>query len=245
MTTKERRFVEEYIINSNATTAAIRAGYSEKSAKYIGYRLRQNPIIAMAISERLKELFMSAEEAGKHLSDIARTRLNDYLIVRKKLTTPTVRKGLQQLIDELDAERELEKEFARVAGLEGKELEAHQAEQRKRELQRLRYALELKRNPNGYRDVVGEPYYEDVVELDLIGLSQAYEQGRIKKLSFNEHGPTVEMYPADKALRYILQLTGRLVQRHEHRAEFVSVDTSDLNEEEKASLVELALKVVK
>ena len=36
MTPKQRRFVDEYLIDLNATQAAIRAGYSEKTARFIG-----------------------------------------------------------------------------------------------------------------------------------------------------------------------------------------------------------------
>ncbi len=36
LTPKQQRFVEEYLIDLNATQAAIRAGYSEKTANEIG-----------------------------------------------------------------------------------------------------------------------------------------------------------------------------------------------------------------
>jgi len=36
LTNKQKRFVDEYLIDLNATQAAIRAGYSEKTAKDIG-----------------------------------------------------------------------------------------------------------------------------------------------------------------------------------------------------------------
>lgn len=39
MTEKQKRFCEEYIVDCNATQAAIRAGYSEKTAYSIGQRL--------------------------------------------------------------------------------------------------------------------------------------------------------------------------------------------------------------
>lgn len=42
LTAKQERFVEEYIIDLNATQAAIRAGYSEKSAHVEGARLLKN-----------------------------------------------------------------------------------------------------------------------------------------------------------------------------------------------------------
>lgn len=49
---KQARFVEEYLIDLNATQAAIRAGYSEKTAKQQGSRLLTNVAIQAAISDR-------------------------------------------------------------------------------------------------------------------------------------------------------------------------------------------------
>ncbi len=49
MTPKQQRFVTEYLVDLNATQAAIRAGYSEKTARSQGQRLLTNVDIAMAI----------------------------------------------------------------------------------------------------------------------------------------------------------------------------------------------------
>ena len=51
LTPKQQRFVEEYLIDLNATRAAIRAGYSEKTAKEIGSENLTKPNIAKAIAE--------------------------------------------------------------------------------------------------------------------------------------------------------------------------------------------------
>ena len=51
LTPKQQRFVEEYLIDLNATQAAIRAGYSEKTAKEIGSENLTKPNIAKAIQE--------------------------------------------------------------------------------------------------------------------------------------------------------------------------------------------------
>ncbi len=49
LTAKQQRFVEEYLIDLNATQAAIRAGYSKKAAKEIGCENLTKPNIAAAI----------------------------------------------------------------------------------------------------------------------------------------------------------------------------------------------------
>jgi phage terminase small subunit len=48
---KHQRFVEEYLVDLNATQAAIRAGYSPKSAECQGSRLLRNVKVAAAIRE--------------------------------------------------------------------------------------------------------------------------------------------------------------------------------------------------
>lgn len=49
MTPKQQRFVDEYLIDLNATQAAIRAGYSEATAKQQGSRLLTNADVAAAV----------------------------------------------------------------------------------------------------------------------------------------------------------------------------------------------------
>lgn len=51
LTPKQEAFVAEYLIDLNATQAAIRAGYSEKTAKSQGQRLLTNVDVAAAITE--------------------------------------------------------------------------------------------------------------------------------------------------------------------------------------------------
>lgn len=55
MTKKQKRFVEEYLIDLNATQAAIRAGYSPHTAKDIGCENLAKPNIAAAISQAMAE----------------------------------------------------------------------------------------------------------------------------------------------------------------------------------------------
>ena len=55
MTAQQARFVEEYLVDGNGTQAAIRAGYSERSAHQIGSRLLEHPRVAAALGERQAE----------------------------------------------------------------------------------------------------------------------------------------------------------------------------------------------
>ncbi|GHU75840.1 hypothetical protein AGMMS49992_20530 [Clostridia bacterium] len=55
MTPKQQRFVDEYMADLNATQAAIRAGYSEKTAYSIGSRMLNNVEVSQAIELRRKD----------------------------------------------------------------------------------------------------------------------------------------------------------------------------------------------
>lgn len=56
LTHKQERFVEEYLVDLNAARAAVRAGYSKKTANKIGYNNLQNPDIQAGIEEGRKAL---------------------------------------------------------------------------------------------------------------------------------------------------------------------------------------------
>ena len=51
LTPKQQRFVEEYLLDLNATAAAKRAGYSKHTAQVIGSENLAKPIIAEAIQK--------------------------------------------------------------------------------------------------------------------------------------------------------------------------------------------------
>lgn len=54
LTAKQQKFVEEYLIDLNATQAAIRAGYSAKTAMEQGYQLLRNSSVSEALSGAFK-----------------------------------------------------------------------------------------------------------------------------------------------------------------------------------------------
>jgi phage terminase small subunit len=58
---RQQRFVDEYLIDLNATAAAIRAGYSPKTARAIGAENLTKPDIAEAIRERKKKISEKVE----------------------------------------------------------------------------------------------------------------------------------------------------------------------------------------
>lgn len=56
MTPKQERFVQEYLVDLNATQAAIRAGYAPKTAQAQSSRLLSNVMVGQAIAEAQKEV---------------------------------------------------------------------------------------------------------------------------------------------------------------------------------------------
>lgn len=61
LTPKQEKFVAEYLVDLNATQAAIRAGYSEKTASAIGHENLNKPEIASAIAAKQAKLSEKTE----------------------------------------------------------------------------------------------------------------------------------------------------------------------------------------
>ena len=76
LTAKQQRFCDEYLIDLNATQAAIRAGYSEKAARQIAAENMSKPYIREYIDERMKEkekdLIADQDEVLKYLTAVLR-----------------------------------------------------------------------------------------------------------------------------------------------------------------------------
>ena len=87
LTAKQQRFVEEYIVDLNATKAAIRAGYSVKSARQIGAENLSKPYIQAAIQEamdrRAVRTDITADDVLAELAKIGFANLEDYIRVSK------------------------------------------------------------------------------------------------------------------------------------------------------------------
>lgn len=89
MTVKRHRFVAEYLVDLNATQAAIRAGYAKKGAKDQAYQLMQIPEVAQAIEqamcERNKRLQVDADYVLQRLTEIDQLDLADIFDLDGKL----------------------------------------------------------------------------------------------------------------------------------------------------------------
>lgn len=94
LTPKQRLFAKEYLVDLNATQAAIRAGYSEKTAYRIGAELLQKTsvsnFISEAMSRRAERLDISQDYILAALREI---------VERTMQAAPVMRKG-EQVVDE-------------------------------------------------------------------------------------------------------------------------------------------------
>jgi phage terminase small subunit len=79
---KRQRFVEEYLLDLNAAQAAIRAGYSEKTARTIGQHLLTKIDVQAAIEARQKALqetiAVTQETVIKELARIGFANMHHY-----------------------------------------------------------------------------------------------------------------------------------------------------------------------
>ena len=104
LTPKQKAFADAYIETGNATEAARRAGYSEKTAKQIGSENLSKPYVSAYIKSRMADLeaqrVASADEVMRFFSSVMRGEVKDQF-------------GLDaSLQDRLSAGKELMKRYA-------------------------------------------------------------------------------------------------------------------------------------
>lgn len=86
LTPKQQKFVDEYLVDLNATQAAIRAGYSKKTAAAIAAENLMKPCIAEAIAKRQKclrnKLEISQEAVLRELAAIGFANGTDFVQIK-------------------------------------------------------------------------------------------------------------------------------------------------------------------
>lgn len=95
LSARQLQFIQEYLIDRNATQAAIRAGYRKTGAQAQGSRLLSNLIIKdlieKGLTEQLEKTKDKAEDIGvtkerwiKELALLAFANMDDFVIIEKK-----------------------------------------------------------------------------------------------------------------------------------------------------------------
>jgi phage terminase small subunit len=86
ITPQQRVFIENYMKRMDATAAAKAAGYSQKSAGYIGWELLKKPLIAAEIAKRsenkTKKADITADRILQELAAVAFGRITDVVAVK-------------------------------------------------------------------------------------------------------------------------------------------------------------------
>ena len=99
----QKRFVDEYLIDLNATQAAKRAGYKEKSAYSQGQRLLKHDEIKSLISERMakreEDTIASADEVMRYLTSVIRGKSVSHVLARDEL-------GAERIVEKPPDEKE-------------------------------------------------------------------------------------------------------------------------------------------
>lgn len=96
LTEKQKRFADEYIKLGNATQAAIKAGYSKKTANRIGAENLSKLVIRDYIDKRMQAIennrIMSAKEAVELLTGIGRGEVKETVVIASPVGVETVEK---------------------------------------------------------------------------------------------------------------------------------------------------------
>lgn len=112
MTEKQKLFCLEFIKSKNATRSAIKAGYSKKTAAFIGSENLKKPYIKKFIAERLKKqadrIELSADNVLEEYRRLAFSNLTDYTDKDGKIDAKTL-KSLPREISAAIASLETEK----------------------------------------------------------------------------------------------------------------------------------------
>lgn len=89
LTAKQKRFCVEYLIDLNATAAALRAGYSSKTARFIGNENLTKPYIQAKIQQEMDERTKRTEvTADKVVLELARIAFCNVTDIARIVTKP-------------------------------------------------------------------------------------------------------------------------------------------------------------
>lgn len=85
LTERQKRFVEEYIVDCNATQAAIRAGYSKDYANGNISQILKNDLVKAALEKRMAEkddeLIAKQDEVLRYLTSVMRREQKEHVVV--------------------------------------------------------------------------------------------------------------------------------------------------------------------
>ena len=144
LTPKQEAFCRHYIVDMNATQAAIHAGYSKSSAAVAGSDNLRKPNIVAAIkmlkAERVERVTVTADEVVRELASVALIPVDDPRLVEGPVKPADKLKALDLLGKHLG----MFKEIKEISGPDGGPIEIANATLR-REVAQFLEPLEPKR----------------------------------------------------------------------------------------------------
>lgn len=155
LTDKQKRFCDEYLVDCNATQAAIRAGYSKKTAHAIGDENLRKPAIRACIDARMaekeSELIATQDEVLKYLTSVMRGEsMAVDLAVEGQGKGISKARGVKKAPSELDRLKAAE-QLSRCYGLYT-DKERLAIEREKLELEKQRLELERQKREEAQAD---------------------------------------------------------------------------------------------
>lgn len=170
LTDKQKRFCDEYLIDCNATQAAIRAGYSKRTASSIGEENLRKPRIRAYLEERMAEkesdLIATQDEVLRYLTSVLRGESE-----AEDLAVEGTGKGFSKARNVRKAPSELDRlkaaeQLSKCYGLYNKE--RLEIEREKLAIERERLELEKQRNSisSGDEDTCGVVVLAPILEED-------------------------------------------------------------------------------
>jgi phage terminase small subunit len=189
LTGKERTFVTEYLHDLHQRNAAIRAGYSERSADVTASRMLRNAKIREAVDLGFQLKAMSAGEVIARLTEHARGSMADFLRIDDEEVTLTW--SLLHISTTEDGEPDMAGAMLRLAGQENV-----------KPTDRVLHTATIKRA---------------AARLDLMEAGRRGKLSLIKKYSLDDKGKvSIELYDAQAAQSLIGKHHKLFAERTEH-----------------------------
>jgi phage terminase small subunit len=199
---RQRKFVRTYIMEPNATKAAVKAGYSEKTARQMGTENLSKPVIKLAIEAGFSEQVMQQQQVLGRTADVAAGTMEDFLsIERVKYTEVQFLEPFEALDMVADAIASAEERLESAAG---EQLEWWTEEMRR--LRRLKRKCDRAINAppsekEGPTSVAIDLEWKErvVVRLDFEKAREAGKLHLVKKMKETKYGLEIELYDAAAA----------------------------------------------
>lgn len=200
LTEKQKRFVEEYLVDLNATQAAIRAGYSPKTANEQGARLLVNVSIQQALQKAMQDreqrTVVTADRVVQELWNIVTADANDIVELRRCCCRYCwgINNRYQLTANEMKARKDSYAIEAAKAAAEGKPIAVFDP------LGGIGYDATKEPNPvcpECFGVGVTEPFFKDTRKLPP-GVKSLYAGVKVTK-----DGVEVRMHSKDKAMELL------------------------------------------